>query len=52
MLVPAELDSSIIASGIRGDDDLRAKPLHRGTSIIRNRHPPEDHPRTLGIGLL
>ena len=24
---------------------------YRGTSLIRKRPPPEDHPRTLGIGL-
>ena len=25
---------------------------YRGTSLMRNRHPPYDHHRVLGIGLL
>ena len=26
--------------------------VRRGTSLIRNCHPPKEHRRTLGIGLL
>jgi len=29
-----------------------AGPFYRGTLFIRNRLPPEDHHRTLGLGLL
>ena len=28
------------------------QPEYRGTSLMRNSPPPQDHPRTLGIVLL
>ena len=32
--------------------EFRPRNTYRGTSLIRNRHPPTDHRRALGIGLL
>jgi len=31
---------------------LQNTPSYRGTSLIRNCSPPQDHRRVLGIGLL
>ena len=38
--------------GSGGVGHARLGGYYRGTSLIRNRHPPEDHPTALGIGLL
>ena len=35
----------------KGGQNPVLEPPYRGTSLIRNRPPPQDPPRTLGIGL-
>ena len=38
--------------GRRGSRFVGSKGFYRGTSLIRNRHPPSDHHMALGISLL
>ena len=37
---------------LKGGGQGRALDVYRGTSIIKNSHPPQDHHRTQGIVLL
>ena len=56
--VRCRLHSTPLAKGVRmlvATKTVTKRPrqtLYRGTSLIRNRAPPWDHPRPLGTGLL